>query len=240
MDFRPIVAPSIRELFIQQLEGAILSGQLKPGDRLPTERELADTMHISKTVVHEGLRELHRLGFLDIASRRGVTVADYAQTGSLETLTAIMDYHGGLPDEKTARSILRLRYYLEAPALRDLAASHTPGTWRHCGSCCARPRQLRRRSCRRPCSGITGVWCSWAATPSRPCCSTPLRRLIWSSGPATSAPWAGRRVCALWPGLRTSSPPDRGTRPPGCWARAWSNSRLLCRSSTFSLRSPHI
>ena len=109
MDFRPIVAPSIRELFIQQLEGAILSGQLKPGDRLPTERELADTMHISKTVVHEGLRELHRLGFLDIASRRGVTVADYAQTGSLETLMAIMDYHGSLPDEKTARSILRLR-----------------------------------------------------------------------------------------------------------------------------------
>ena len=86
MDFRPIVAPSIRELFIQQLEGAILSGQLKPGDRLPTERELADTMHISKTVVHEGLRELHRLGFLDIASRRGVTVADYAQTGSLEKI----------------------------------------------------------------------------------------------------------------------------------------------------------
>ena len=131
MDFRPIVAPSIRELFIQQVEGAILSGQLKPGDRLPTERELADTMHISKTVVHEGLRELHRLGFLDIASRRGVTVADYAQTGSLETLMAIMDYHGGLPDEKTARSIVDTadcaigRYYLEAPALRDLAASHT-------------------------------------------------------------------------------------------------------------------
>lgn len=139
MDFRPIVAPSIRELFIQQLEGAILSGQLKPGDRLPTERELADTMHISKTVVHEGLRELHRLGFLDIASRRGVTVADYAQTGSLETLTAIMDYHGGLPDEKTARSILRLRYYLEAPALRDLAAGHPRGPGVAAGAAAAGP-----------------------------------------------------------------------------------------------------
>ena len=126
MDFRPIVAPSIRELFIQQVEGAILSGQLKPGDRLPTERELADTMHISKTVVHEGLRELHRLGFLDIASRRGVTVADYAQTGSLETLRAIMDFHGGLPDAKTAGSILQLRYYLEGPAMEELAARHTP------------------------------------------------------------------------------------------------------------------
>ena len=126
MAFREIVAPTVKELFIQQLEGMILSGELRPGDRLPTERELADEMKISKTVVHEGLRELHRLGFLDIASRRGVTVADYAQTGSLETLRAIMDFHGGLPDAKTAGSILQLRYYLEGPAMEELAARHTP------------------------------------------------------------------------------------------------------------------
>ena len=127
MAFREIVAPTVKELFIQQLEGMILSGELRPGDRLPTERELADEMKISKTVVHEGLRELHRLGFLDIASRRGVTVADYAQTGSLETLRAIMDFHGGLPDAKTAGSILQLRYYLEGPAMEELAAlgAHT-------------------------------------------------------------------------------------------------------------------
>ena len=125
MVFREIVAPTVKELFVQQLEGMILSGELRPGDRLPTERELADEMKISKTVVHEGLRELHRLGFLDIASRRGVTVADYAQTGSLETLRAIMDFHGGIPDRKTALSILRLRYYLEAPAMEELAARHT-------------------------------------------------------------------------------------------------------------------
>ena len=125
MEFREIVAPSIKELFVQQLEGMILSGQLRPGEKLPTERELADEMKISKTVVHEGLRELHRLGFLNIASRRGVTVADYAQTGSLETLRAIMDFHGGIPDRKTALSILKLRYYLEGPAMEELAARHT-------------------------------------------------------------------------------------------------------------------
>ena len=127
MPFQEIFAPSLRELFIRQLEGLILSGELRPGDRLPTERELADEMKISKTVVHEGLRELHRLGFLHIEARKGVTVADYAQTGSLETLMAIMGYHGGLPDKKTASSILDLRYYLEAPALRQLAAHHTAG-----------------------------------------------------------------------------------------------------------------
>ena len=76
MEFREIVAPSIKKLFVQQLEGMILSGQLRPGDKLPTERELADAMKVSKTVVHDGLRELHRLGFLDIVSRKGVTVAD--------------------------------------------------------------------------------------------------------------------------------------------------------------------
>ena len=126
MAFHEIVAPTVKELFVQQLEGMILSGELRPGDRLPTERELADEMKISKTVVHEGLRELHRLGFLDIASRRGITVADYAQNGSLETLRAIMDFHGGIPDRKTALSILQLRYYLEAPAMEELAARRDP------------------------------------------------------------------------------------------------------------------
>ena len=64
--------PSLRKLFVQQLEGLILSGELRPGDRLPTERELADEMKISKTVVHEGLRELHQLGFLKVESRKGL------------------------------------------------------------------------------------------------------------------------------------------------------------------------
>lgn len=171
MVFREIVAPTVKELFVQQLEGMILSGELRPGDRLPTERELADEMKISKTVVHEGLRELHRLGFLDIASRRGVTVADYAQTGSLETLRAIMDFHGGIPDRKTALSILRLRYYLEAPAMEE---SWRRGTrrriWPRSGPCSGRRRRPppgASRTSRRRCSATTGASRSSAATPSR-------------------------------------------------------------------------
>ena len=125
MEFKEIVAPSIRELFVQQITGMILSGQLRPGDRLPIERELADGMKISKSAVHEGIRELHRQGFLDVARRQGVTVADYAQTGTLDTLLAIMHYHGGQLDAKTCRSILQVRYYLEGPAFQELAACRT-------------------------------------------------------------------------------------------------------------------
>ena len=111
MKFGEIVAPSIKELFIQKIEGMILSGALKPGERLPTERELADEMNISKTIVHEGIRELSRLGFLDVVSRKGVTVADYAQNGNLDTLMAIMKYNGGYLNPQTAKSLLDVRAF---------------------------------------------------------------------------------------------------------------------------------
>ena len=113
MKFGEIIAPSIKELFIQKIEGMILSGALKPGERLPTERELADEMNISKTIVHEGIRELSRLGFLDVVSRKGVTVADYAQNGNLDTLMAIMKYNGGYLNPQTAKSLLDVRAFLE-------------------------------------------------------------------------------------------------------------------------------
>lgn len=125
MAFKEIVAPSVKELFVNQLVGMILSGELRPGDRLPTERELAEKMRISKTVVHEGIRELHRLGFLDVMSRKGIAVADYAQTGNLDTLLAVMRYRGGQLDTKTAQSLLKVRFYLEGPAFEELAAHHT-------------------------------------------------------------------------------------------------------------------
>ena len=125
MKFGEIIAPSIKELFIQKIEGMILSGALKPGERLPTERELADEMNISKTIVHEGIRELSRLGFLDVVSRKGVTVADYAQNGNLDTLMAIMKYNGGYLNPQTAKSLLDVRAFLECPALEALAAHHT-------------------------------------------------------------------------------------------------------------------
>ena len=58
MKYGEIVAPTIKELFIQRIEDMILSGELKPGDKLPSERELADEMKIGKTIVHEVIREL--------------------------------------------------------------------------------------------------------------------------------------------------------------------------------------
>ena len=56
MQFGVIVAPTIKELFVEKIQGLILSGRLAVGDRLPSERELAEEMKVSKTIVHLGLK----------------------------------------------------------------------------------------------------------------------------------------------------------------------------------------
>ena len=125
MNFKKINAPSIKELLLSQIEESILSGELKPGDRLPSERELADVMGISKTIVHEGIRDLVQMGFLEVVTRKGVYVADYLSTGNLDTLLAIIKYQGGMPDPIMLSSILDIRLTLETPALLTLAKNHT-------------------------------------------------------------------------------------------------------------------
>lgn len=123
--FGEIKSLSVKEIFIRRIEGMILSGELQPGERIPTERELAEEMKISKTAVHDGLAELKRLGFLDVASRKGITVADYATTGNVDTLLAILSYQGNQMDIQTGLSILDVRFFIEAPALLALANERT-------------------------------------------------------------------------------------------------------------------
>lgn len=61
---------SERERFLDCMLKEILSGRRNPGDRLPTESELAEQYGLRKTNVHLGLQELERLGFLKVVPRR--------------------------------------------------------------------------------------------------------------------------------------------------------------------------
>ena len=125
MEFGQIVAPTIKELFIARIDGMIFSGALKPGDRLPSERDLAEQMKISKTIVHLGLEDLARMGFIEVTPRRGTVVADFAETGNLETLNAILRYNGGKLDRQMVVSIVELRSAIEGGALIRLGRNHS-------------------------------------------------------------------------------------------------------------------
>ena len=66
--------PIYRQL-VRQIQHAVASGILKPGDRLPTVRRLAASMVINPNTVARAYRELERLGILKSAPGRGTYVA---------------------------------------------------------------------------------------------------------------------------------------------------------------------
>ena len=70
MEFEKISSPSLRELFVDQLENMILSGKLKIGEKLPPERQLAQMMQVSRAVVNSGIAELEKKGFLIVNPKR--------------------------------------------------------------------------------------------------------------------------------------------------------------------------
>lgn len=125
MDFGAIVAPTIGDLFEQRIQQYILEGKLKIGEKLPTEQELADSMRISKSAVHIGIKNLERQGFLKIAPRHGTYVANYHESGNIDTLVALLRYRGNTLDKKTVKSILQFREGNEGMAMKLLAQKHT-------------------------------------------------------------------------------------------------------------------
>ena len=117
MEFSKLSAPTLKELFIEQLENLILSGKLSIGEKLPSERELADSMQVSRSVVNAGLAEIADKGFLEILPRSGTYVADYRKKGKLDTLVSIMKFNGGTLPDADILSILQIRKVLTVLAL---------------------------------------------------------------------------------------------------------------------------
>ena len=72
MEFEKLVSPSLKDLFINHIEAMILSGELQVGQQLPPERQLAQSMGVSRAVVNSGIAELEHRGFLEVRPRGDV------------------------------------------------------------------------------------------------------------------------------------------------------------------------
>jgi len=118
MEFKKISSPSLRELFVEQLQHMILSGKLKIGEKLPPERQLAEMMQVSRAVVNGGITDLEKMGFLVVKPRSGTYVADYRRKGTINTLLSIMKYNGGRIRNEEIRSIFEVRIALDTLAAR--------------------------------------------------------------------------------------------------------------------------
>ena len=120
MGFDRIEAVSLTDQFVQKIEAMIISGELVPGDQLPPAREMSARMGVSRPVISAGLVELEKMGFVEIVTRQGVYVSDYRKNGSLDTLTALLNYNGGVMRDDEVRGSFTQEVALEnAPKQED-------------------------------------------------------------------------------------------------------------------------
>lgn len=108
----------LKNTFKEQLKARILSGELKPGDRLPPERELAAEAGISRGSVNQGILDLERMGFLHVVPRKGSFVAEYVRNATPQTLSAIMNYDSALIDAELFHDLMSMRILIERECVR--------------------------------------------------------------------------------------------------------------------------
>ncbi len=107
VSFRPVKSKKISERIVQQIKKAILSGTMKPGDRLPPERELVDRFQASRISVREALKSLETSGLLTIKPGSGVFVAEVSPKPLSESLSSILRIQkASMSDLTEARIIL--------------------------------------------------------------------------------------------------------------------------------------
>lgn len=116
----PFSRKSIAERVAYRLLELIRSGSLKPGDKLPTENELAEAMHVSRPVVREALRGLSILGVVESRQGGRCYVTDLAPSRLLAPLEFVIAL-----DESNVDALYEARVVVECGLIRRTAAMMT-------------------------------------------------------------------------------------------------------------------
>ena len=76
MPFRPVTSEKLSSAVVRQIEELILRGILRPGERLPAERELAERLGVSRPSLRDAVAQLQSAGLLSTKAGAGIYVAD--------------------------------------------------------------------------------------------------------------------------------------------------------------------
>ena len=104
-----------------RLERMILSNQLREGDRLPPERELASQAGVSRSTLREALRALELRGLLEHKQGRGTHVRAVADSRHAAAIAAGLDV-----DQMDLLNVMEVRASVEPPVAALAAARATP------------------------------------------------------------------------------------------------------------------
>jgi GntR family transcriptional regulator, transcriptional repressor for pyruvate dehydrogenase complex len=93
MPFLKIQAEKLSHSVVRQIELLILRGILRPGERLPAERELSDRMGVSRPSLREAIADLQDRGLLSSRPGAGIFVADVLGSAFSDGLIQLFANH---------------------------------------------------------------------------------------------------------------------------------------------------
>lgn len=104
----PLNKTRLYEDIVKQIMDSIKDGELKPGDKLPTERELALQLNVSRTAIREALRSLEVMGVIYSKVGSGTFIKEMS-------LDILMDSFAGIlkKNERLIIELIEVRMLLE-------------------------------------------------------------------------------------------------------------------------------
>jgi GntR family transcriptional regulator, transcriptional repressor for pyruvate dehydrogenase complex len=116
-DFEVVRRPKVYEEVAKQLERLILE-KLKPGDKLPSERELAEMLQVSRSSIRDAIRDLELMGLVEPRQGAGTIVRERSAQPAVNPFSNALKRRRELVSE-----LLDFRKMLEPP-LASRAATH--------------------------------------------------------------------------------------------------------------------
>jgi GntR family transcriptional repressor for pyruvate dehydrogenase complex len=120
MALRPVSRRSVPEDVFEQIVAEVLSGDMQPGESLPSERRLAEVLGVSRPAIREAIKRLAAAGLVEVRQGDATTVRDFRRHAGLDLLPRLLIRTGEV-DLAVVRSILETRLH-NGPKVAELAA----------------------------------------------------------------------------------------------------------------------
>ncbi len=122
--FHDISKAPLSKVIMLHIKNAILSGQLKFEEKIPTERELAAGFNVSRNMVREAIRALEIAGYLEV--RQGPKGGAFVREFTPDRLSnGFLDYY--LAKKLTMEELNYVRLHIEPEVARLAAFNMNPG-----------------------------------------------------------------------------------------------------------------
>lgn len=125
MTASPLDRRSVPDRLFEELCHAILSGRYTPGEKLPTQRHMAEEYDVNMATVREAVKKLEQLRLVETRHGDAMRVRDWRRYGSLD-LVAHMLFGAGALDIEIFANVLEARRLLMAECARLAANRRTP------------------------------------------------------------------------------------------------------------------